>query len=190
MNYSEKFIRTFGNKCIIRRLPSVISFVSIKPATQSFSDNRALYREGLALATSNLSAGEIIEVDEETLLIRSVYKDKQSGQLSFIASKVNAVLTHTRFKEVVDEWSNVKQEWVVITENVYSTAQIVSAALRQQDPGLLATTKWIFFVSADMDLMELDRFQFKPNGEKCRVDSIDDIRLSGLLRVQCSDDRR
>jgi hypothetical protein len=190
MSYTESFIRAHGDECVIKRTPEVASYVSIKPATQSYSDNRDLYREGLVLATSELKPGEVMEVDSEILLIRSVYPDKQSGQLSFLASKANATLTQSRFEETTDEWGNVTQEWKTITDSVYSTAQIVSAALRQQDPGLLPTTKWVFLVPSTLPLQELDRLQFKPDGDKCRVDSIDDIRLPGLLRVQCSDDRR
>lgn len=190
MSYAENFIKAHGEECVIKRTPEEVSYVSIKPATQSYSDNRDLYREGLVLATSGLKPGEVMEVDSETLLVRSVYRDKQSGQLSFLTSKVNAVLTQSRFEETDDGWGNITQDWVTVTDEVYSTAQIVSAALRQQDPGLLPTTKWVFLVPATTPLQELDRLQFKPDGDKCRVDSIDDIRLPGLLRVQCSDDRR
>ena len=190
MSYAENFIRAHGEECVIKRTPEVVSHVSIKPATQSFSDNRDLYRDGLILADSGLVPGEAVEVGGEILLIRSVYSDKQSGQLSFVASKANAVLTQSRFTETDDGWGNITQEWVAVTDSVYSTAQVVSAALRQQDPGLLPTTKWLFLVPATLPLQVLDRLQFKPNGDKCQVDAIDDIRLPGLLRAQCSDDRR
>lgn len=190
MSYAENFIKAHGEKCVIKRTPEVSSYVSIKPATTSYGDSRDLYRDGLILADSGLKPGEVMEVDGEVLLVRSVYRDKQSGQLSFLVSKANATLTHARFTETTDEWGNVTQKWETITDDVYSTAQIVSAALRQQDPGLLPTTKWVFLVPATTPLQELDRLQFKPDGDKCRVDSVDDIRLPGLLRVQCSDDRR
>jgi hypothetical protein len=190
MSYAENFIRSHGKRCVIKRTPEAVSYVSIKPATTSYGDSRDLYRDGLILADSGLAPGEVMEVDGEILLTRSVYRDKQSGQLSFLASKVNAELTQSRFEETADEWGNVTQKWKTVTDNVYSTAQIVSATLRQQDPGLLPTTKWVFLVPSTLPLQELDRLQFKPDGDKCRVDAIDDIRLSGLLRVQCSDDRR
>jgi len=190
MNYTESFIRAHGDECIIKRTKDAPSYVSIKPATTSYSDNRDLYREGLILADSNLASGEVMETGGEKLLVRSVYPDKQSGQLSFLASKVNAELTHRRYEETADEWGNVTQKWSIITSIVYATAQIVSAALRQQDPGLLPTTKWVFLIPAIATLQEMDRLEFNSGSTKCRVDSIDDIRLPGLLRVQCSDDLR
>lgn len=191
MSYVSSFLKAYGEPCsILRNNLSINSYASVKPATQSYSDNRGVYREGLILADSVLTAGEVLTVGDETLLVRTVYKDRQSNELVFLASKVNAMFSQQRFTETTDEWGNVSRGWGVITDTVYSTAQIVSAALRQQDPGLLPTTKWLFLIPASTPIKEFDRVQFKPEGDKCQVDTIDNIRLSGLLRVQCSDDRR
>jgi len=190
MSYAENFIQAYGQECVIERTPSVSAYVSMTLATKSYSDNRDLYRNGLISAKYNLASGEVITVGSEKFLIRSVIPDQHSKEIAFVASKANAIFIHKRFTETADDWGNLTQEWTTITDNVYSTAQIVSAALRQQDPGLLSTTKWVFLIPATTTIQELDRLQFKPDGDKCRVDSVDDIRLPGLLRVQCSDDRR
>jgi len=188
MSYSSSFIKKNGQQCTIKRTPEATSYISMTMATRGYSDNRDLYREGLILADSNLSGGEIFAVSLVNFLTRSVYPDPQSGELAFLASKVNATLVHKRYTETTDGFGNVTQAWPTITASVFSTAQVVSAALRQQDPGLLPSTKWVFFVPSSVSIQILDRLQF--GDTKCHVDAIDDLRLSGILRIQCSDDLR
>jgi hypothetical protein len=189
MSYTSNFIKKCGQLCTILRTPAVNSYVSITLATKGYSDNRDLYREGLILADSNLTGGEVFTVREESFLTRSVSFDSQSGELAFFASKVNAILSHKRYVETTDEWGNVVKEWVTITEIVHSTSRVVTAALLEKDPGLLPNTKWTFAIPATVALQKLDRLEFT-NGTKCQVEDIDPLRLPGLLYVQCSDDLR
>jgi hypothetical protein len=187
--YTANFIKARGQPCTILRTPEATSCVSMTLATRGYSDNRDLYREGLILADSNLTGGEVFTVESESFLTRSVYRDPQSGQLVFFASKVNATLVHKRYKETTDDWGNVTQGWETITATVYATARVVTAALLEKDPGLLPNTKWTFTVPATVPLQKMDRLEFA-DGTKCQVEDIDPHRLPGLLHVQCSDDLR
>jgi len=189
MNYTSNFIKKCGQPCTILRTPAVNSYISMTMATRGYSDNRELYREGLILADSNLKGGEVFTVLDESFLTRSVSFDPQSGELAFFASKVNAILTHKRYMETTDQWGNVSQKWVPITEMVYATSRVVTAALLEKDPGLLPNTKWTFTIPTTVALQKLDRLEFS-NGTKCQVEDIDPLRLPGLLYVQCSDDLR
>ncbi len=187
--YTANFIKSRGQPCTILRTPPVISYVSMTLATRGYSDNRELYREGLILADSNLAGGEVFTVRDENFLTRSVSYDPQSGQLAFFASKANATLVHKRYKETTDEWGNITQGWETITDTVYATARVVTAALLEKDPGLLPNTKWTFTIPATVPLLKMDRLQFT-DGTKCQAEDIDPHRLPGLLYVQCSDDLR
>lgn len=189
MSYTSSFIKQRGQPCTILRTPVVSSYVSMTMATRGYSDNRELYREGLILADSSLTGGEVFTVREESFLTRSVSFDPQSGELAFFASKVNAILAHKRYMETTDEWGNVVQKWATITETVYSTSRVVTAALLEKDPGLLPNTKWTFTIPSTVALQKMDRLEFA-DGTKCQVEDIDPLRLPGLFYVQCSDDLR
>jgi hypothetical protein len=189
MSYTGSFIKQRGQVCTISRTPSVTSYVSMVASTKGYSDNRDLYREGLILAASSLAAGEVFTVGSEVYLVRSIYTDKQSGELAFFASKVNAVLVHKRLTEATEGDYGITRDWSTITETVNSTVQLVSAALRQYEPGLLPTTKWLFDIPSSVSLKLMDRMELSDGG-KCQVEHIDSVRLPGILRVQCSVDRR
>lgn len=189
MTYTANFIKASGQECTILRTRAITSYVSMSLATRGYSDNRELYREGLILADSNLAGGEVFTVRNENFLTRSVSYDPHSGELAFFASKVNATLVHKRYDETTDGWGNVTQGWKTITDTVYSTSRVVTAALLEKDPGLLPNTKWTFTIPATVPLEKMDRLEFA-NGTKCQVEDIDPLRLPGLLYVQCSDDLR
>ncbi|MBA1335833.1 MAG: hypothetical protein HPY66_1651 [Firmicutes bacterium] len=182
------FIKAKGQACSILRTPPVDSKVSMTLATRGYSDNRELFREGLILADSELQGGEVFTVGAETFLTRSVSFDPQCGQIAFMATKANAVLSHQRAVETV-VGSNIVLTWQEITANVYATAEAITAALLREEPGLLPNTKWIFYISSAVPILKMDRLQFA-DGTKCQVEDIDRLRLLGLLRIQCSDDLR
>lgn len=187
MKNMVRFLKKHGQNCTILREPPFETKVSMKMATQSVSDNREKFREGLIL--DEIKGGEVFSVENEEFFTRTVARDYQTGVLSFLASKVNASLVHQRFVEDVDEDLNPIKDWQTIKENIRTDAQLVTAALKQADPGLLEVTKWVFLVADTNDFQKMDRL-ILPSGEKCQIESVDDIRLPGVLRAQCSDDRR
>lgn len=186
MKYMHRYLKKHGQDCTIHRDPEVKTKVSMALATQSISDNREKFREGVIL--DEIQGGETFEVEGEHFVARSVARDYQGKTWSFLASKVNTSLTIKRYQEYLDSDFNPVKEWVPVATDIKADGQVVTATLRQQDPGLLPDTKWIFLMSNKVDLQLLDRLEF--GDTKCQVDSIDDIRLPGILRVQCSDDLR
>ncbi len=190
MSYAAKFLKSKGQDCIINRATPVNTKVSIKRSTNASRDlgAREGYWQGLILADVNLQSGEIITIENNEYLVQTVTFDVASGECAFFAAKCNTILQHQRYDEDVDSNRNIVLEWKTLNSDVYSYGEIVTYRLRQEDPGLLDSTKYTFQVPKYLDVKLLDRFVF--NDENYQVVSIDDIGLSGVARVQATADTR
>jgi len=193
MSYASKFIKSKGQDCIIDRTVPIQSKVSIKRSTKASRDLgvREAYWEGLIPIDVDLESGEIITIRNVNYLIQSTNYDHASTETAFFSAKCNAVIKHKRFVDDVDVNYNPIQEW----EDVDSTrveipcyGEIVTSRLRQEEPGLLEGTIYIFQVPKDLGVLELDRIEY--NGKNYQVASIDDIGLDGVSRVQLAKDLR
>jgi len=162
----------------------------MKRATKSVGDLtiREAYWEGLIPVSANLASGEVFDVGGTRFLAQTVEPDYASGETHFYAAKVNATLTIQRYKETLDVNNNIVQQWVLVAGNVPAFGEAVTASLRQYDPGLLPNTKYLFQIPRSIGVQLLDRVVY--NGNPYQVDSIDDLMLPGLVRVQCSADTR
>jgi len=190
MSYAEKFLKAYGNTCSIARTPIVTSKVSMKRSSKSTSNIgiRDAAWEGLILADAGLASGEIFSVSANEYLVQSVDRDPESGEDIFFCVKTNADLMHKRFIETTDENNNVVQEWQVQVSSVPSFGQIVTANLRQEDPGLLDATKYLFQVPKSISSVALDRMFY--DGSNYQVESVDNTGLRGISRIQLSSDLR
>ncbi len=189
MSYAAKFLKSKGQDCIINRATPVNTKVSIKRSTNASRDlgAREGYWQGLILADVNLQSGEVITIGDDKYLVQTVTFDYASGECAFFAAKCNAVLQHKRYEEDTKN-GNIIREWDTLNSDVYSYGEIVTYRLRQEDPGLLDSTKYVFQVPKSLGVKLLDRFVF--NDENYQVVSIDDIGLSGVARVQATADTR
>jgi hypothetical protein len=188
MGYITGFIKRYGQPCTILRSPQVNSWVSMIALTNRGWDNSDMYREGLILADSGLSGGELFTVGNDCFLARSVVLDQQSEELSFKASRINADLVHLRSLVSSDSFGNITQTWQTVNALVRASAQMVSAAMLEKEPGLLPNTKWVFVMPSSAGVQVGDRLCL--DSTLCQVDAIDSLRLPGVLWVQCSDDQR
>lgn len=193
MSYAEKFLKSRGQDCVINRPTPVNTKVSIKRSTKASRDLgiREGYWEGLTLADSNLESGEIITIRENKYLIQSANYDPASTQTAFFSAKCNATIQHKRYVEAVDENFNTIQEWQHVNpdkSNIACYGEVVTSRLRQEEPGLLDNTIYIFQVPKTLGVMMLDRFIH--SGKNYEVVSIDDIGLEGVARVQLGMDNR
>ena len=190
MSYATKYLQAHGQQCSILRDVQVQFHVSMKRSTRAIRDlgTRDAYWEGLILAESFLVSGEIIEIDGIQYLVQSVDADPASGETAFFAAKVNAFLTHQRYVETVDGYGNIIVAWQQIAANLPAFGQIVTAALRQADPGLLETTKYLFFVAKTAGVQKMDRLVL--DNENLQVDDLDEIMLPGVARIQAGQDVR
>lgn len=190
MSYAEKFLNARGQSCTIQRTPVVISKVSIKRSTTSTRNlaAREAYFEGLILANTGLKSGELVSVGSDNYLVQTVYSDPASGEDVFFAAKTNAILTHLQEVENVDDNKNILVSWSAVNTSVYAYGEIVTSKLRQEEPGLLDTAKYLFQVPKAISAAALDRIVY--NNKKYKIESIDDIGLEGISRLQLSSDLR
>lgn len=190
MSYAGKFLQAKGQTCIISRPTPLTTKASIKRSTRASRDLgiREGYWEGLILASAGLQSGEVLTIGTNKYLAQSVNEDFASTEHAFFAAKCNAVLTHKRYTQTVDEQGNIIEGWQVLNAAVDAYGEIVTYRLRQEDPGLLDSTKYVFQVPKSMGVELLDRIVY--NGSNYQVASIDDVALHGVCRIQLEIDVR
>lgn len=200
MDYTTRFLKRKGQPCeITTRTPSVVSKCIIAPASRSGFRvaDRDNYIDGLILADTNLIPGEVVAVSafisgnagQKEILVFGVDPDPVSGQLKFMGAKSNTPLNWQRQTTSVDENYNVVTVWETVSADIPAFGQVVTAYLRQEDPGLLPTTRYLFSVPSTYGIQQMDRVTFATT-VSCQVDSLDNIILDGIVRLQCSDDTR
>lgn len=192
MTYAEKFLNSHGQTITIQRNPTVTTKASLKRSTKAVRDPgiRDSSWEGLVLADSNLTSGEVFSLGMDKYLVQSANLDTASGAIAFFAVKVNSTLTPLRRTEELDEDYNMTVEWKWTPEGTAIDAfgQVVTYALRQYDPGLLESSRYIFYLPASFGVQVLDRLVL--NGENLMVNAIDPLMLEGVVRVQAGTDTR
>ncbi|OZV12353.1 hypothetical protein CIW83_09660 [Tissierella sp. P1] len=190
MSYAEKFLNSKGQDCIIDRVPPISTKVSIKRSTKASRDLgiRESYWEGLILADSNLKSGEIITIRDNKYLVQSTNYDPASMEYAFFSAKCNATIQHKRDVEEIDDSNNIIQVWETINPDVACYGEIVTSRIRQEEPGLLDNTIYIFQVPKTLGVIMLDRFVH--SGKNYEVVSIDNVGLEGVDRIQLAVDIR
>jgi hypothetical protein len=147
-----------------------------------------------------VASGDVISVGDELYLVIS--PEGSMGATFFTALKTNAVLDSQEESWSEDDDGNPILKWTSKASNIPSYGQIVTSALRQTDPGILNTTTRIYYLNAPVkvlgrvihhyskeDVVDMGGFYESP-GMKLKVDSIDDIMLPNVKRIQCSNDTR
>lgn len=176
----------------IQRTPPATTIVSMKRSTRATRDPgiRDSFWEGIADNASNLAGGEIMTVGADNYLIQSANTDPASGELAFFAVKTNAELTPKRITASLDADNNIVEVWGWTPSGtvVEGFGQIVTAQLRASDPGLLDSSRYLFFVPASAGLQVMDRVIL--TGENLMVNAIDSLMLEGVSRIQCGSDNR
>jgi len=184
-----RFLIAHGQECTVGS-PAVSSNVSMKRSSRNSTNpgTRDAMWEGLILGTSGLVSGDIMTVGVDRYLVQSVTSDAASGELAWFGAKSNTELHHYRYIETLDSSNNIVQSWSPLAVSVAAFGQIVTAELRQFDPGLLDSSKYVFWVPSSLGLQELDRLVM--GGSNYQVDAVDDVMLPGVLRLQCGSDVR
>ena len=192
MTYADKFIRAHGQAATIQRTPTVTTQISLKRSTKAVRDPgiRDSSWEGLVLSGSNLVSGEIFSVGTDKYLVQSANLDVASGAIAFFAVKVNSTLTPLRREEELDKENNfvITWKWAIKDTTIDAFGQVVTYALRQYDPGLLESSRYIFYLPASYGVQVLDRLVL--DGENFMVNAIDPLMLEGVVRVQAGTDTR
>lgn len=186
MEYADTFLERYGLPCTILRSPPVPSFVTMRRVSNSSipATREAAWR-GLILKESDLTSGDLFTVSDETFLVEST--TPADGALEWFAVKCNATIEHQRAQKVLDEEGNLVRQWATLaTTPVWG--QIVTARLRQEDPGLVDNARYIFEIPKSFGVKLMDRFIY--GGTAYQVESVDDVALPGVVRVQLGVDLR
>lgn len=150
-----------------------------------------------------IATGETFTAGSYTYLIHAL--ETLSDAYEFTARRCNSLITLLTLTVTEDEYGNMIQKFTEIVEDLNCYGQIVTASLRETDPGLLHTTTRVYTIP-DVGLKILDRLIHKCTqqqvidlgavydstyqGARFKVDCIDDILIPGLIRVQVSPDMR
>lgn len=191
MDYTERFLKRKGQDATITsRTPAAASKAFVDPASRTGFRvaDRDSYWDGMILSDAALQPGELVSVGGKTILVMSTDADPVSGQTKFMGAKANISLTWQRHTVSTDANNNVVITWPTVSAGIPAFGQLVTAYLRQEDPGLLPSTKYLLHVPASYNIAVMDRVVF--NAVSCQVDALDDIILKGIIRLQVSEDTR
>lgn len=189
LGYGVPFLKKWGSPCTVLRTPPVTSHVSMKGVSNSSDPSvRDAVHTGIILPDSVLVSGDLFTAGGDTYLVQSVKPDDVSGTLLWFALKCNAMVDVKRFVETLDEETGrIVQEWQTVATTP-AWGQIVTARLRQTDPGLLDTARYLFQMPKALGLLVEHRLVYE--GRNLKAESIDPIAMGGVVRVQLGDDTR
>lgn len=191
MDYSTRFLQRRGQDCTVAtRDPPEESKCQIAPSSKSGFrvTDRHNFWEGIILSGTGLVAGDVVNVGSTDFLVFSVYNDPVAGVDKFMGAQRNLDIGWFRQTASTDANYNVITTWATVSADIPCFGQTVTAFLRQDDPGLLEDTKWLFHVPNVYNIQKMDRVVF--GVVSCQVDYIDTLILDGIIRLQCSDDKR
>lgn len=192
MRYAKRFLLSYGQKCEILREPTEESYVSIKRSTSAIRDfgARESHWEGLIILESELKSGEILNIADIKYLVQSVHYDPASLELAWYAVKTNSDLTHQTASETISDDYEKTVSWNT-KQTLHAFGEVVTAKLKQREPGLAEDTRYLFQVTrmtGDKEVKMLDRIVF--NGRNYKVDAVNDIAMPGVVRIEVSEDTR
>jgi len=183
-------VNLHGQDCAISpRNPAVASKCVLTPAAKGGLRiiDRDNFWEGLIPSDKAVKSGETVSVSSRTVLVMSIIDDMR-GITRFMGARINTILDWKRETPSVDANNNVNMTWSSISSGVQVFSQLITAELRQENPGLLPGIKYLVFIPSRYNIKQMDRVVF--NGVSCRVDYADTIILDGINRLQCSEDTR
>lgn len=193
MSYHGNYLKARGQDCTILRPTPVQTKVSIKRSTRASRDlgTREAYWEGTVLAEADLQSGETVEILGNKYLVQSTNLDPESGETAFFAAKCNAIIQHQRYDDDAAGGGNIIRTWQTLHADIPAYGEIITYRLRQEDPGLLDSTKYTFQVPNALGVILLDRFVYgEGRDNKYKVSSIDEIGMAGVSRIQLESDTR
>lgn len=194
MGYYKRYLESYGEDCVIKRDSGDIhTKISKKRATTAIRDYgaREAYWEGLAPMDSGMKSGDIIIIRGEDYLSQSVMFEPSTKHIFFHCVKCNSTLIHQRKVEKVDSDFNISTEWENMNGSLKGFGEIVTSELRQRDPGLIETARYIFQFpkyTGDKEVRMLDRVIYE--GRNYKVEVINEIGMVGVVRIQVSQDNR
>jgi len=146
---------------------------------------------------SVVKSGDLLYDGEFYFLVQSTRKTP-SGDKSSMLLKCNQVIMIMRLESTLDENLNPVNAWVSTFSSVRVSAEYVTGALREKEPGLLANTVLRILMQKTPDYTTYD----DPNSDfaindrivlgtsNYQVTSIDAVITEGMLTIQVAQDVR
>jgi hypothetical protein len=136
-------------------------------------------------------------VTDDTFLVQTLRPTPEGDKYCSMV-KTNALIDVYRYGQRIDDAGDPAGEpdFILLVYGVIAYAEYVTASLRQQDIGLLATTEYILVVQKTVDVKKPnDPSLHRPdrvvlNGRNYQVDVVDDMKFPNLYHIQLSVDYR
>lgn len=174
------YLNRHGIKCTLGEREGLVSMKHSTRGT-NFGLRESAYEGWVNV---KVAPGDFLVVDDDYFLILSAENDM--GATFFTSLKTNSMLNYCEEDWADDANGNPISTWRVVSTGLRSYGQIVTSALRQTDPGLLDTTSRIYYLG--VPVKKLGRLN--DGDANFRIDSVDDLLLKGVVRAQCSIDKR
>jgi hypothetical protein len=177
--------------CLINDTPEKV-ILSRETKATSVMGKEYVYN-GLFAPNSIIALGDIVEVVASYMVLtmrQTVERDKYCSLL-----KTNAVIDIQRYGREFDGNRNPvgKPKFLTVEAGAACFAQFVTGDLRQDEPGLLETTKYLLVLQKSVDIerpQNANPDRIILDGRPYRVDVVDNIKYPNLLNVQLSEDTR
>ncbi|WP_138756482.1 hypothetical protein [Paenibacillus sinopodophylli] len=148
---------------------------------------------GLFAPSSVVELGDLVQTDVSFMVLtmrQTVERDKYCSLL-----KTNTTVDIQRYGREFDANYNPigKPKFLTVQAEVVCFAQYVTGALRQDEPGLLETTKYVLVLQTSANIERPqdntpDRILL--DGRPYQVDVVDGMKYPNLLHIQLSEDTR
>jgi hypothetical protein len=187
MGFLEGLLINKGDQVTIERAVPVTSYATIERFTRSQDANvRENLKWGYILASSSLISGEIFTANGNAHLTVSA-SPHVSGEYEYTAYRCNADVTLQREVEDVNANGDLTKTWTAVGQSK-GWIQVVTAKLRLTDPGLVDGAKYTLQVPKSLGAQVLDRVVYAEHNY--RVESVDDVAMDGVVKLQLSEDYR
>lgn len=151
---------------------------------------------GVFAPTSGVVNGSMVIATDSFLVLTK--RSTVDGDKYCSLIKTNDVIIVQRYSQAYDSNGNESGNpiFTAVQSNVKANSQYVSARMRQEDIGLLASTVYVLHLQNTVDIKRPQDASLKSpdriilNGRSYQVDVVDDVKLPNLYYVQLSEDFR
>jgi hypothetical protein len=153
---------------------------------RSLSDQRVQFKRAGRFIPGEAKCGDLITEGSVSYLVLAAQDQRESTYAHL--GICNATVDIKYWYEEQDEYGTpILAEWRT-RASTQAHQTFISARMREEDPGLLATTVCTFHIPASIACQLLDRIVL--GSTKYQVNAIDDISSPGLKVLQVSTDER
>jgi hypothetical protein len=196
-------IKRMGTPATIEGSVPVETRVLMKRSAKSAKDPgfREAAWEGLIPASAGLISGNTLLIAGSRYLVQTADTDPGSGEIYWFAVKTNCLLTVWALQKTASN-GNITERWEQLQSGIPAFGEMVTQALREEIPGLLEPSRFLFQVPRRSELKPMTRITVGrlPNGDAgwysyidgqvLRIEAVDDLGMSGVVRVQAGVDDR